>query len=263
MGKFQGAGEISIAKLNPSTKRPVSAFRFLGCVDSFDPKFAVQKGAEHFERCSGLGLLDDQKIKSVSGSVDLTFTEWSTGNIAWMLNGGIVPQGAPAVAAIETLPDDIVDGDQWHLGASSGVTRMNITALTLTDSASVPSALVLNTHYSLDPIYGTIKFLDVSTKVQPFVTNAYGYTDPEAVPMLNAPGAQYMLRFNTLNVFNDLAKGVEELYIVQFDPIASLPGISDDFATFSMSGTTYADLTRAVDAEYGRFGRVIPLAEAV
>lgn len=261
MAKFQGAGEVTITRLNLTTKRAAGPARFLGCVDSFDPSFAIQKGNEHFERCSGLGLLDEQSIKSISGALSLALTQWDLRTIAWMTAGTIAAEGSPAVAVQADLPSsDFEAGDYWHLGAETGQTKHNITGFVLKDSASPENTLTLNTHYTLDAVYGTIKFLDVSGFTQPFVTNAYGYTQPTAVAVANDTGAQYLVRFNSKNVRDGLSKGVEELYVWQPDPITSLPGIGDDFATFTISGPLFADLTREIDDDYGRFGKIIPVA---
>lgn len=261
MSKFQGAGEVTITRLNLTTKRAAGPARFLGCVDSFDPKFAIQKGAEHFERCSGLGLLDEQGIKSISGSLDLSLTQWDLKTVAWMTSGSIAAQAAPAVAVAAYAPSaDFVAGDFWHLGAETGQTKHNITGLIVADSGSPPNTLTVDEDYSLDAVYGTVKWLNVGGFTQPFHFNAYGYTQPTAVAVVNDTGAQFLVRFNSKNVKDGLSKGVEELYVWQPDPIASLPGISDDFTTFPMSGPLFADLTREVDDEYGRFGKIIPVA---
>lgn len=261
MSKLQGAGELYIAKLGDDNL-PSGPLRFLGCVDSFAPKFAVEKTTPHFERCTGLGLQDEQKIKNRTGTVDLVFTEYTLENMAFALNGLVIEQGSPLVAPIEIFPsDDFVNGDRWALGAMSRQVHNNITGLVLTDSATAPNTAVLNTDYTLDAVRGTIKLLDVSGFTQPFKTNAYGYTKAAEVPIFVDPGAKYLVRFDRKNVFDNLAAGVDQFYVVQFDPIAELPLISDDFVPFSMTGTILADSERLGDEE-GQFGLVIPRALA-
>lgn len=261
MGKFMGAGEITVAKRNATTGFPSGAFTTFGCVDTFDPAFSEERGEDHVERCSGLGQVDDPGVvKKRSGTVSMTFTEWNIHNIAKMLQAEIIAAGSPAVASPETLPAGLVDGDAWHLGMASGQSHQNITGLTLTDDDSPPAALTLNTHYTLDAVFGTIKFIDIAGKSQPFITNGYGYTQKQGAAIFTASDDEYIIRVNSLNARQSLAKGIVEFYRARFSIVGSLPLITDDRATFTLTADLIADQTREIDATWGQFGRVIPLA---
>lgn len=260
MGKFMGAGEITVAKRNSVTGFPSGLFRSFGCVDIFDPKFTISRGQPHVERCSGDALIDAPGVvKERGGTLDLSFTEWNIKNIALMLGATIVDEASPAVAVAETLPAGVVDGDVWHLGMATGTSRHKITGLVLNEDGSPLGAdLVLNTNYTLDADYGTIKFIDVAGKTQPFATNAYGYTDREAAVIFNASEDEYIIRVNSKNVEQSKAKGIVELYRGRFNIIGSFPLIADDRTTFALTAELFGDSEREVDATYGRFGRVIP-----
>lgn len=256
--KFQGAGEITVARRNPVTGFAASAFTSFGCVDVFDPKFTVEKGTAHIERCSGLGATDYQGIKSRSGTLDLSFTDWNIRNIAFMLGGEVIEATDPDTADPETLPDGFQNGDAWHLGASTGTTHQAITGLVLKDSASPQATLVAGTDYILDPVYGTVKFVNVDAFTQPFQTNGYGFTNKGGVAIFRRVADEFIVRVNSKNVASNLNKGIGEFYRAVFDPPSSFPLIGDDFATFSISANLYQDLSRDVDAEWGQFGRMLP-----
>lgn len=259
MAKFMGAGEITVAKRNLTTGFPSGPFKSFGCVDIFDPSFTIERGEDHVERCTGDALVDAPGvIKKQSGVVQLSFTDWNIQNIAFMLGATIVEAVAPAVAAAETLPT-VVAGDVWHLGMASGDSRHNITGLVLNEDGSPTGAdLTLDTHYSLDATFGTIKFLNVDGLVQPFATNAYGYTDKQAAVIFKASEDEYIIRLNSLNVEASKAKGIIEFYRAKFQLAGSMPLISDDRVTFQMTADLLGDADRDIDATYGRFGRVIP-----
>lgn len=260
MAKFMGAGEVTVAKRNVNTGFPSGPFRTFGCVDVLDPKFTVERGNDHIERCSGEGLVDAPGvIKSRKGTLDLSFTEYNMRNIALMLGANIVEEAAPAVAAIETLPAGFEDGDYWHLGAATGTTRHTITGLVINEDGSPAGAdLLLNTNYTLDAALGTVKFIDIAGKVQPFQTNAYGYTDKQAAVIFGGTEDEYIIRVNSKNVDNSLAKGIYEFYRGRFNLVGNYPLISDDRVTFAMTVELFGDQERELDATYGRFGRVIP-----
>lgn len=259
MGKFQGAGEVSLAKRNLDTGKPSGPFRTLGCVDILDPKFTIEKGTPHIERCSGQGNIDYQGVKSKQGALDLTFTEWNMNNIIFMFNGTKVEAGGSQVADPETLPEGFEDGDYWHLGADGEVTHQAISGLTISSAGSPPGpALVEGTNYLLDPVYGTVKFIDIAGFTQPFVTNAYGFEDKEAAVIFTAAADEYFVRFNSKNVAQGLAKGIVELYRAKFDPPPSVPLIGEDFASFAINAVLYQDQDRQEDSVYGQFGRVLP-----
>lgn len=261
MSKWQGAGELSIAKIHAVTKKPITAFRTLGCVDVFDPQLVIEKGTPHYERCSGLGQLDYQADKTRSMTANLTFTEWNTKNIALMFAATIVPAGeADTEDEDETLPDDIAVGEFWHLGASGVLTRQNITNWQgLQDSATVPNTPTIDEDYTLDTKYGTIKFLEVESFTQPFIVQSgYGFQIKQGVAMFKAAADEYMVRLNSKNAATSgLTKGLAEFYIAKITPPSSIPMIGEDFASFSPVITFYADTNRDIDSDYGQFGRVL------
>lgn len=257
MSKYMGAGEVSIAKRDATTGRPTTPFIFLGCVDTFEPSFTVELGTPHVERCSGTGAVDFQAVKSRQGTINLTFTEWNVNNIKLMLNGTVVSAGSPGTVTNESLPTGMIVGDMWHLGAGTGDTRHSITGLVLRGTGSPTFTLTLDTHYEADTTFGTIEILNTDGYTQPILAS-YGYTDQEAVVALNAVDDSFIVRFNSLNVANSSEKGIIELYKAKINPAQSLPLISDDFATFTLSMRLEQDLVaRSTSSTYGQFGRVI------
>lgn len=257
MSTLRAGGEVSIARLNTTTGLPSSAFRFLGCADSFEPKFSVEEGSR-VEGCSGLFQTVQTWEKTKNGTFDLALRDTTAKNLALATGGTIVDADvSPASVTDEEIPAGVIAGDRWQLGADSLKTHENITSLVITDSATVPSTLTLDTHYTLEATLGTVKFLDVDGFTQPFVC-AYSYQDKSYVSIFTDTQAEWLLRYNYRNADNSLARGGVEFYRVKFKTIPNLPLISQDPITLAMSGAMLADTNRDVDAEYGQFGRVIP-----
>lgn len=256
MATLRPGGEILIAKLNLITGLPSTAFRFIGCADSFEPKFAIDEGSRT-EGCSGLFQTVQTWERSKSGTFDIAAREVDPKNLALATGGTIVAAGEADTVVDEEIPAGVIAGDRWQLGADAQKTHENITTLVITDSATVPDTLTEGTDYTIEPIMGTVKFLNVAGFTQPFLAS-YGYTDKQYVSIFTDTQAEYLLRYNWRNADNSLARGGVEFFRSKFKTIPNLPLISQDPITLALSGAFLADLNRDVDAVYGQFGRVIP-----
>lgn len=247
--KFQGAGKVYLADRDGNGAP--GAFDFRGCSDALNCALSVDT-FEHIERCTGNNGVDYRGIKKKSMSVTLELTEFTGKNMALAANGLIVPAGTLTTVTDEELPTVIV-GQTVMLGGAAP--KDGIADLVITDSGSPsPATLTEGTDYVFDADFGTVQFL-TATGTQPYVAN-YSHTNKPYVSIFTAPISNKWLRFNYLNVANDNAKGVVDLYNTRFDPAANIEFINDEIQKLSLVGSVLIDPDKLDSGPLGQFGRV-------
>ena len=183
------------------------------CQDALAIALATDSG-EHINRCGLVDAPDLRFAKSATGTVTLTYSEVEDKKFAIGVLGTVNAAQSPGSVTNEELPDGLVNGDVYFLG---GLARhRTITSLVITDSATTPATLVLDTDYTVDAVSGMVTFLDVSGHNQPYQAD-YGYTDPASVSLLSAGQKNYVLFFEFFNTVNANDPGSLEIYSVRFD----------------------------------------------
>lgn len=204
---------------------------------------------EHYESQSGQRSLDHRMIKQKSATVTLTIEEFTKENLALALYGNYTT-GATGTVTDEPLPTVVAVGDRYPLA------HPLVSTLVVKDSAATPATLTLDTHYTADPEFGAIQFLDLAAFVQPFKAS-YSYGAVTEIGIFTQPLPERFLRLEGLNTAQGNAKTLVELYRIAFDPLKELSLISNEYNKFEMEGSLLADPTKPLDATLGQFGRIV------
>lgn len=248
--QFQGRGTTYLSERVSDTQlgKPIPI-----CQDEFSVSLTTEN-FEHINKCGAVDVPDYRGTKSVSGEITLTFTDVANKKLAIAMLGTVTAAaGGTSSVTNETTSEDIEADDVWFVGQLEQ--HRALTAVVITDSASSPATLALNTNYTVDAATGKITFVNVAGFTQPFQID-YTHQDPASVSFLSAAQKEYFARFEGINKANSNAKGSVELYRVRFDPAQNADFLSDELQIMSLKGTVLADSTKDVDdTEYGQFGR--------
>lgn len=203
---------------------------------------------EHTESTSGQRLVDFRLTKASKATIKITLEDWSLDNLALGLYGQAAARAAGTVTgeSLGTVVAGALYPLQFPLGVSAVVVR---------DSSSTP-VVVPAVNYTVDDIFGTLTFHDVSGLTMPLKVD-YAYGAGSNIAMFQVPPAPRFVRARLRNTANGNAASVVELYRVQFDPIKSLSLISNDLGQLELTGSVLADPGKASDATFGMFGRMI------
>ena len=246
--KYQGRGPTYLAEVDANGG--IGPFKKL-CTDTFSVGLAVENW-EHINKCGPVDAVDASGQKSVSGTLSLSFSDVEDLNFARAVLGTVVAaEVSPTAVTGEEFADDMIAGDYWFLGGAEQ--NRNITALTITDSASPPASLTLGTHYALDAASGRVDILSVAGKTQPFVA-AYSHQNPASVSLLSAPQKSYFVRMEALNKQTN-EDGSVELYLCRFNPASNIDFQSDEGQILELTASVLADQNRPIDPDFGQFGR--------
>ena len=244
---FLGQGKIFVAA---RTALGVAlAQRWLG--DVSDAKFSLKTTTlKHKESYSGQRSTAKNIVTDKEATIDLTLQELSQENLALALYGKSTEIASGSVTG-EALPNNLVADDRISLK------YMQVSAVIVTDSAATPATLNAS-KYVVDAQYGTITFKDVAGATQPFKV-AYTHAALENVSVFTAAQPEVFLRYEGINLAEDNAPIILELYKVNTEPLKELALITDKLADLTISASVLIDNTKPVSDEFGQFGRILQL----
>lgn len=245
---FLGQGKLSIAARTAGGLP--KALRWLGDVSEAKLSLSVQN-VDHKESYSGQRMTAKKFGIGKDATFDFTLMELSKDNLALALYGksSLIPQGT---VTSEQLPSDLVDGDKVALKYPG------ISAVTIIDSTATP-VTVDPSKYTVDPIYGTITLIDITALVQPLKA-AYTHAAVENVSVFTAAQTEVFIRYEGINLAENGAPIVVELYKVSTEPLKELSLITTALADQKISSAVLIDSARPADDEIGQFGRILQLA---
>lgn len=233
---YYGQGKVFLAPRD--NKR---AFRWVGDVSSLKIAFSYEQQITKASR--GGQLYQNQRIiTGASGSISSTWHNFSVENLALLLGAQPVEEpfsGNETVA----LPAGIVRGD--------------IIALPHTTVFNVAIAgLERDVDYMVDRQFGTIEFL--STPAVEVRTAKYDHLYNQWLPFFSEKFQEFYLRFHGVNIAEDSAPVLLELYRVSVDPLATLEMISSGtgLANLDMTSLILPDFNQQSGSEFSYFGRV-------
>lgn len=162
-----------------------------------------------------------------------------------------------------TVTDLLSNRIAW--GAIQPLSHQNITSFQIQDSAGTP-AVVDETYYSLDPIYGELTFL--ASKLAAFEAEnyvlplkaVYNHGLSRNISLLSAPlDTEYWMRFRGKNTANGGRPFVADFYRVQFAPVNGAQLIHERTGKLPLKATALADPTKNASGPLGRVGRFVLL----
>lgn len=242
---FLGQGKVYIAKRDANGN--AQAQRWIGDVSAAKLTLKTSK-AEHKESYSGQRALAKSITVGKEASIDLTVMQFNKENLALALSGKPVTIAQGSVTS-EALPSGLVAGDRVTLGFPK------VSAVTLTDSSATP-ATIAPAKYQIDADFGAITLLDVAGITQP-IKAAYTHAAVESVSMFTAPQSEVFIRYEGMNLAENNAPFIIELYKVNTEPLKDLSLITDKIADMNINCNVLIDSNKPVDGDLGQFGRII------
>ncbi|HFK1634840.1 phage tail tube protein [Klebsiella oxytoca] len=233
---YYGQGKVFLAPRD--NKR---AFRWVGDVSSLKIAFSYEQQITKSSR--GGQLYQNQRIiTGASGSISSTWHNFSVENLALLLGAKTVDEPFSGNEAV-ILPDGIMQGD--------------IIALPHTTVFNVAIAgLQRDVDYVVDRQFGTIEFL--STPATGVRTAEYDHLYNQWLPFFSAAPQEFYLRFQGVNIAEDSASVLLELYRVSVDPLAALEMISSgtDIADMEITSLILPDFNQQSGSDFSYLGRV-------
>lgn len=198
-------------------------------------------------------LVENTNFKVYPRQGRIVFTDLTTGG----------PYTAPILGSTDfgtvtvELPRNPVFGLEYGLGVA------NITAFTLKDSAGTP-ATVDPAYYTLDPVYGTIKFslsqltaMEAETYVEPLIAT-FDHGAQRHMSIMTAPlDREYWVRFQGVNTFDDNNPVMFDFYRVKFQETTNSSLIHERAGKLNLRATALADTRMPEDSIMGQFGQMI------
>ncbi len=185
----------------------------------------------------------------------LTLKEATVANLELILHGKKTAYAGGSVSA-QNFPAGIVAGETYELPGMTGTPS----AVIITDSAGSPVTLGAGTDYTVDLNFGTVTFLIVTGKTQPFRA-VYTQAASTRASILAQEVPNKYLRFEGINIGNnDGNKNViAKIYNGKLMPAKKVDLKGEDYAMFEIEVECLIDPNKAEDPELGRYGSLLLL----
>ncbi|ELY3855406.1 hypothetical protein [Providencia rettgeri] len=235
---FYGQGKVSLAVRQPG--KPLN-LRWVGDVDQLTVSFATRSQMKQHAQ-KGIVHNTQKHITHQSCQVSANFFTFSPENIALAVFGQSL--ATKARAAKETLPMGLVSGGRYALQ------QVNLWDV-------VMPGLVDGIDYRIDVNFGTLEILKTPL-VQP-ITVHYKYAGGDTIPFLTNKPLELMLRYEAINLAEEMSPVLVELYRLQFDVTDALELINNatTLSSFELNADVLLDATRPANDLFGQYGRYV------
>lgn len=235
---YVGAGKVYLRKIGAVTG-------LLPVGDASQLQLSIETNALTLPQHSQAGGGNLDKITRVTAlKVALTLSELSPANVAMAVQG--------AAAAVQSA----AVSDEVHAGIVKGALVEFLYQPDMAEVVSVvagdDSALTPGVDYELTPL-GLIPLTDAA--VASGVKVGYQKIPVTAIELLSGISGMYELVFEGLNEANGGIAQPVKLYRVQFDPVASLDLITDDFGNIALTGEALVDSSKT-GVGLSRYGKI-------
>jgi hypothetical protein len=199
MSAFSGQGKVYIgtAQVVSGVRQPGN-LKWIGNARTFKINQEEQSSTRN-ESFTGSRLPFRRLAQGRSGTIDLSFDEFTKDNMALALLGAVTQVASGSAVVGYTFPVGA------QVGSVLAVPAKNTSAAALKDSAGAPATLVAGTDYDIDLFAGTFTLKNLGTYVQPFKAD---YT-PGAftkIAALNQPTPELYMRMDDLVDFEAQAQ---------------------------------------------------------
>lgn len=246
-------GRILLGERRSDGKPPL--LRWVG--DNSSAEFSFSPNVQRYrENWTGNRTTALTMTEELTASLNTTLLQINNRNLQLLLQGDEHNQDTDAVTGhviADTLP---VAGDIVLLGA------FDLTNVVITDSSVTPKTLELGTNYLLNAKAGQIEILDMDTD-GPFVAPLKAAFTPgeiKYVKMLTTSEKEWWLRVEGKNTaVAGHPQCIVDFYRWKSAPTTGMPMINPQRLEAQVQGELMIDDTKAVDDEFGQFGRMVLL----
>lgn len=215
-------GKLFLSPIDPVTKLSTDKARFVGNVpeDGFTLTPTVQK-IEHMESMTGKNRKDKVLETGQSLQVSVRLENVDVDNLALAIFGSSTTIAAGSVTA---------ETHTAHKEFSFFLNRVNVTAFTSLTFGTTPTPGVLGTDYNVNLKTGEVYIPSTSSIPDAtVVTCAYTAGSIKRISGYTATNTELWLRYNGLNMAEDLKPIVAEVFKVRFNPASVLDFIKNNF----------------------------------
>jgi hypothetical protein len=224
---FYGNGSAAFQDIG-SNDTPTGPLKFYGNADSVKTSLTVER-KEKRESRSGRNRLVRSKVIFVDGNIEITINENHRSNLELFLFGETAVRDAVSDHADENkIPATSEVGQVYRLE------YQNVSGLVITDDGAA-NAVVSDTKYEVDDVYGKVKVLeDLGTG--PF-TVTYDAEAANVIPVFQLSDKPIYFRHEGINIGNDEDEPfLLELWKIKLDPVADLELITNEYGQFVLKG---------------------------
>lgn len=248
---YSGQGQVIFADRNPLNGRPMNPYK-VGNAPALELQINTTQ-VDHRESMSGSRSVDLTLITEIGATLSLTLESVTLQNLSGALYGDVTSLAGGTVAS------EILGEQDSSKGGYVVLNHNQISNLVLTYDVSGSPTPVPETAYFLDEDFGTFQWNpEFTPAITGAVTAAYEYAASDRLDALTSstPPERYV-RFEGINTIDDSLVLVE-MPRVLFQPLQSLPMITEEIAQVQMTATILPDPFLSTGSRFFRQTYITP-----
>jgi hypothetical protein len=239
-------GALLVADIDASGNP--GAVEDLGEFSSFEISTTVDY-ADNFQTRTPISTQDMHVAKKMTITAEMKVKAATLKNIARAMYGEEVDDAGGSFSAA-AFPAGILAGET-HIVPGR---RVNLSGVSIVDSAVSPATLVEGTHYTADLVYGKVTFLNVTGKTQPFkISGTEGAS--KSVIFATKRSQEKALFLHAVNIADDDQPVIVEIYRGALEAADKLALKTEEAAEMTFKVVLLGDETKENDDVLGQYGR--------
>ena len=199
---------------------------------------------DNFSTKSAISRQDLHCPTQQSGEGMMKLKEHTAKNLALALFGTVTAVAQEAFTNV-LFPTGITAGQTHRVPGG----RAKLSGVTLVDNAGTAFGAG---EAIIDPLYGTVKFVNITGKTQPFkISGTAGVS--ERVAILTKRVTEKFIRFHGINIADGDKPCIAEIYRASLEPAEKAQLKGQGKAEYSLKFTMLDDATKPESEDYGRY----------
>jgi hypothetical protein len=205
--------------------------------------------ADNFQTRTPISTQDLHVVKKMTATAEMKVKAATLANIARAMYGQEVDDAGGSFSAV-AFPAGILAGETHRVPGG----RVNLSGVSIVDSAGTPATLVEGTHYTIDLTYGRVKFINVTGKTQPFkISGTEGAS--KSVIFMTQRSQEKALFLDAVNIADDDQPVIVEIYRGALEAADKLSLKTEEAAEMTFKVVLLGDATKENDDVLGQYGR--------
>lgn len=215
-----------------------------------------EERATHYNSSDAVKAKDLSIVAQMDGTVTVDIDTHSPDVLAMALGGEVTVQTSGPTFAAMAFSSGITVGQTYAIPGG----HVNLSTLTVTDSAGTPATLAAGTNYTIDLVSGLITFTNLGSFTQPFKAAGQVANGANIVSIMTKRGTEKFIRVDGINIADGDKRMVVDIYraaVGTSKVTAKTEG--NDVNKYSFSADLLRDPNALNNSVFGKYGRIVNL----
>lgn len=214
----------------------------------------TEERATHYNSSGAIKSKDLSITTQNDGKMAFEVDTSDENSLALALAGEVTVQSSGPTFSALAFPSGIAVGDILAVPGA----HVNLSTLTIIDSAGTPATLSAGTNYTVDLKSGLVTFTNLGTFQQPLKASGQVANGAKVVSIMTKTNVERFIRVDGIDIANNNARVVAEVYRAAVSPSkVTVKTEGNDVNKYSFSADLLMDPNAPHAGAFGKYGRIV------